>query len=91
MKLFTFLAIIFIGLIAGIESDRKCGKFQKYQLGPTWDCNSQICRGMNPECLHPEDRVWGCYCKFNLSMDGGKCVSECPLYPAPPPPPPAEP
>lgn len=53
------------------------------ECGPTYFCDSQICRGKLPICDEEEAMVCvsGCFCKKGFMRFNGECIKECPPLP----------
>ena len=87
MKIFISLLFLAISLNSFVipakilKCESTCGEDKEWALGPTWECDSRICRGIPPICEDPPQQVWRCFCKDGKSLDGDRCTSECPLYP----------
>lgn len=87
MKLFIFIAILAFNFFFVVNAMKRpspsvCPEGMEWKLGPTWDCDNQVCRGIQPICIDETYKVMGCFCKNqNQSKDGDKCVTHCPLYP----------
>lgn len=86
MKLVIFIAILVFNFFFVDAMKRPpqnlCPDGMEWKEGPTWDCDNEVCRGMQPMCQNETARVMGCFCENpQQSKDGDQCVSQCPLYP----------
>ena len=87
MKCSIILAFLAFSFLQCPVYGAKCPRGQVWRKGPTFMCDTSICRGAAPYCDDPAVLIFACRCKNSaLRMDGGKCVTICPEYPAPPPP-----
>lgn len=87
MKFLILLAIVALCLCT--VKGQECPFGQRLRYGPTMNCDKTVCRGIEAPCDEAAAAmtVQRCFCiDINQGMDGGQCVSQCPLYPAAPPP-----